>query len=324
MPDFPPELLLLLPLAIAAGVDLYLTLLFLGAAPTLGLWETPLPGALGDLDPPAVLIMMGALYLVEFATERVPGAALLWNGFHAIIRPVSGGLLALLLLDGQALPIVLAGVLTGGSLAALAHGVRTGGACLRWLGAASAPSILLVSLAEDVAVLGLASLALDRPGIAAGVSAFLVVVAAPFAPSLLRAFAWSLRLVVERVFLSFGFRRWRGTDELPQWAIDACEGDENVGPGGAVRGAPVGAWSLPGAPRFSIGWIVVHGAGPVFVHRTRRGAHSIDLTSVHLVDVVETRFFRRVRVENGAAHHVLYFGRGGPSVESLRVEFLST
>ena len=30
----PPEILVLLPLAIAAGIDLYLTLLFLGVMPT--------------------------------------------------------------------------------------------------------------------------------------------------------------------------------------------------------------------------------------------------------------------------------------------------
>ena len=29
-------------LAVAAGIDLYLTLLFLGASPTMGLWENPL------------------------------------------------------------------------------------------------------------------------------------------------------------------------------------------------------------------------------------------------------------------------------------------
>lgn len=324
MPDFPPEFLLLLPLAIAAGVDLYLTLLFLGAAPTIGLWDTPLPGALGDLDPPAVLIMMGALYLMEFAAERVPVTALLWNGFHAVIRPVSGALLALLLFSGQPLPVLLVATLVGGSLAALAHGVRTGGACLRWLGAASAPSIVLVSIAEDVAVLGLASLALDRPRIAAAVAILLVIGTAPLAPSLLRAFAFSLRLVVERVFLSFGFRRWRGTDELPQWAIDAVEADENVGPGGAVRGSPVGGWALPEAPSFAVGWIVVHGSGPVFVYRARSEARAIDLTPMGLVDVKETRFFRRVEVQNGPVRSVLYFGRGGPSVESLRVEFVSS
>lgn len=324
MPDFPPEFFLLLPLALAAGVDLYLTLLFLGAAPTIGLWDSPLPGALGDLDPPAVLIMMGTLYVMEFAAERAPGPALLWNGFHAIIRPVSGALLALLLFDGQPLPVLAGAALLGGGIASLAHGVRTGGACLRWLGAASSPSILLMSLAEDVAVIGLASLTLDRPVIAAGISALLVLLAAPFVPSLLRAFGFSVRLVIGRVFLSFGFRRWHGTEELPQWVVDACEGDENVGPGGAVRGSPVGGWSLPDAPHFAVGWIVVHGAGPVFVRRLNGGAQSVDLTDVSLVDVEETRFFRRVELKSGSARHVLYFGRGGPSVESLRVEFLST
>ena len=58
-----PEILILPPLAIAAGIDLYLTLLLIVAAPTLGLWPE-LPGALGDLDSPSVLITVGVFYLL--------------------------------------------------------------------------------------------------------------------------------------------------------------------------------------------------------------------------------------------------------------------
>ena len=102
----PPEVVILAPLAIAAGIDLYLTLLFLGVMPTTTWWSEPLPGALGDLDSLAVMIMLGSFYLLEFAAERFPTPTLVWNAFHTVIRPVSVALLALLLLDGQA-PLVI-------------------------------------------------------------------------------------------------------------------------------------------------------------------------------------------------------------------------
>ena len=163
LPDLPPEILVLPPLAIAAGLDLYLTLLFLGAMPTTTWWSEPLPGALGDLDSIGVMVMVGGFYLLEFAAERFPTATLVWNGFHAVIRPVSGALLALLLLDGQPPLVVASGAILAGALASAAHSIRSGASILRWLGSAAAPRPLLTSLVEDVVVLGLVALVIDQP-----------------------------------------------------------------------------------------------------------------------------------------------------------------
>ena len=125
----PPEFLVLPPLALAAGVDLYLTLLFLGAAPSIGWWDT-MPGALADLNSPGVLIMVGSFYLLELAAEAWPSAALFWNFFHAIIRPLAGALLALLLLDGHPLAVLATGAAVAGFVASAAHASRTGGGVL--------------------------------------------------------------------------------------------------------------------------------------------------------------------------------------------------
>jgi hypothetical protein len=72
--------------------------------------------------------MVGAFYILDFAVECFSPSALVWNALHAIIRPISGALLALLLLDGQSLPIVVLGSLAGGLLTSVTHGVRSGGA----------------------------------------------------------------------------------------------------------------------------------------------------------------------------------------------------
>lgn len=321
----PVELLALPPLAVAAGVDLYLTLLLIGAAPTLGLWPSPLPGALGELDSPSVLIVVGAFYLLEMAAERFPPAAVVWNAFHAIIRPVSGALLALLLLDGEPLLVLVAGALAAGLIASMAHGIRSGGAVLRWLGAGgNAPPTRLVSVAEDVAVVGLVSLTLDAPTRALAVSILALAVATPFTRSLLRAFRYAVFLMAGRVFVTFRQRRWLGTDELPPWVADALDDDDVLAPGGALRGTPVGAWKLPGAPHFVLGWIVVRGGGPVCVFRRGRRTVCLDLGDMPARGIYEGDLFRRVDLTRPGASPFLLFGLGGPSVESLRAEFVLT
>jgi hypothetical protein len=319
----PLELLVLPPLAIAAGIDLYLTLLFISAAPTVGLWALPLPGALGDLDSPGILIMVGTFFVLEFAVERFPPAALVWNAFHAIIRPLSGILLALLLLDGQPLAVTLPGSILAGALAFFAHGVRSGGAVVRWLGTTSPPSVLLVSLAEDVVALGLVALALGAPLWASGGAVALLVTVARPAPSLLRAFRFASQLAIGRVFQTLHQRRWRRAEELPEWVRASLE-DDTLAPGGALRGSRVGTYRLDGAPRFAIGWVVVREGGPMFVYRRRWSSAEVDLSPLHTTSIFEGDFFRRVDfdADDRGTLTCLFFGLSGPSAENLRAEFL--
>lgn len=321
MPELPIEILALPPLAMAAGVDLYLTLLLLGAAPTIGLWDTPLPGALGDLDPPGVLIMLGAFYLLEFGAERFPLTALVWNAFHAVIRPVSGALLALLLLDGQPAVVIAGGCLLGGVLASTAHAVRSGGAVLRWLDDDRPPSVLLLSLLEDVAVLGVVSWTLDAPEVAAAAAAVVLLGVAPFAPSHARAFRYAIVLFIRRVFVSFGLRRWRGTEEMPPWVPDAFAAEVEQPSGGAMRGAPVGARLLPDVSRFEAGWLVMNEEHPYFVYRSGRSVKKVDLSDSGLGGVRDADYFRRVDLRNPGASSYVLFDRGGPSAQSLASEF---
>ena len=60
--DLSYGLLVLPALGLAAGVDLYLTLLLLGLAPAAGFWPA-LPGSLGDLASPGVLLLTGSFNL---------------------------------------------------------------------------------------------------------------------------------------------------------------------------------------------------------------------------------------------------------------------
>jgi len=303
-------------------VDLYLTLLLLGAAPTLGLWDGPLPGALGDLDSPNVLLVVGLFYVIEFAAERFPAPALLWNGAHAVIRPVSGALLALLVLDGQPTYLMLGGALLAGGLSSLAHAVRSGAAIVGWLGSVSTPSVLAKSLLEDVLVLGSVSLVLDYPEWAMAATGFALLLVAPFAPSFVRAFRFALELAISRVFQTLRERRWLGPDELPDWVKQTLSGDV-MAPGGGLRGYPVGAHRLPGAPHFTTGWVVVRGDSPAFVFKRRLAASTLDLGSLPARSIEERGFFRRLNLQTDRRGPCcVLFGLSGPSKQSLSAEFL--
>lgn len=309
--------LLVLPaLALAAGVDLYLTLLFIGLAPVLGWWDA-LPGSLGDLASGGVLAMVAAFYALEFAAERRPASALVWNALHAIIRPVAGALLGLLVLDGQPAAVQAGGAALAGLLTAGAHAGSTGGSLLLWLSGRPGPHPLLVSVLEDVVVVGLVVLTLDLPAVSVGVAAAIVLVGVRVAPSQIRAFGFTVRLALARAWRILGSSRWRDAGELPRRIREAVEDD---GLGGGLRGSRGGALDLPGAPRFVRGWIVVRGTTPVFLWGWRR--RRIDLGPFEPRDVTREGFYRRVDLEPPDGRTVsLFVGVDGPGVENLRAEF---
>ena len=324
MPSGVFELLLVIaPLSLAAGIDLYLTLLIIGASPTLGVWDGPLPGVLADLDSPSVLLMVGTMYVLEFAAERHPSSSLVWNAFHAVIRPLSGALLALLVLSGQPTVLVVFGTVVGSVVASIAHFVRTGGAVRRWLGEQESPNVLLISMLEDVLVLGLVALALDVPGWAALATAALALATLPRARIDARAFAFAIALAFGRVFRMLYERRWKGPTELPAWVRESLEHDDALAPGGALRGFPVGAIGLPGLRGLEYGWLLVRSTSPVFVYRRGSEIRRLDLGPHRAGAVTPAGFFNRVDVRAGSqGAGFLLFGRTGPGLASLRAEFL--
>jgi len=316
-----PELLILVPLAVAAGIDLYLTLLFLGAIPTTAWWGGPLPGALSDLDSISVMLVVGGFYLLEFSAERFPTASLIWNAFHAVIRPLSGALLALLLLDGQAPAVIVAGAIASGVLVSAAHAIRSGASILRWLSWKPAPHPVLPSLGEDAVVLGLVALVVDQPEWALAGGLLIAVIGSIGGASRVRAFGFAVRLATGRIFKTLGARRWTDTEGFPTWVRDALKGDV-MAPGGGLRGSSVAAHQLEGAPPFATGWLVVTGDAPVFVFRKGTKTCLVDLEGLKAVDIVETGFFRRIDLSAAAGTGAcIFFGAGGPSTESLRAEF---
>lgn len=179
----------------AAGINLYATVAILGLAKRYGWVALPEQFAVFDND-----LVIGAavvLYVIEFVADKVPWVDSLWDALHTVIRPIGGALIAVTTL-GEASPMVEGLVaLAGGTVAAGTHFTKAGTRAV----ANTSPepfSNWILSLAEDVFVVGLAALALKYPVAAALVVIVGVVLMAASATWIVRAVRrrWGTRATV--------------------------------------------------------------------------------------------------------------------------------
>jgi hypothetical protein len=105
----------------AAGVNAYATVLLLGIFGRLGLGDVP-----DGLERTDVMVAAGALYAVEFVTDKIPYVDHAWDAIHTAIRPAIAGVIGVLLGEqADGLHDALAAI--GSSTTALAsHGVKAG------------------------------------------------------------------------------------------------------------------------------------------------------------------------------------------------------
>jgi hypothetical protein len=125
------------------------------------------------------------LYVIEFFADKVPYVDTLWDIVHTVIRPVGGALIAVTTL-GQASPGVEGLVaLIGGTVAAGSHLTKTSTRAAA--NASPEPfSNWILSVSEDLFVVGLGFLALKYPLIALAVALVLIVLIAIFAAAIVR------------------------------------------------------------------------------------------------------------------------------------------
>jgi hypothetical protein len=161
----------------AAGINLYATVALVGLSSRFGLVD--LPERLRVFDNDVVIGVALVLYVVEFAADKIPWVDSAWDTVHTFIRPVGGALIAVAAL-GEASP-TLEGLiaLLGGSIAASTHLTKASARVA--VNASPEPvSNWIVSLAEDVFVVGLGYLALVHPGVALVVVSVLLVLIVAF------------------------------------------------------------------------------------------------------------------------------------------------
>lgn len=173
----------------ASGINPYLVVLMLGLIDrfaTLG----QIPDPLARTD---VLVCAGVLFAVDTVADKVPYVDSTWDAVHTAIRPTVGAVLGALL-AGEATSVEQAVAATAGGLTALAsHAVKAG---LRAaVNTSPEPaSNVAVSVAEDVGVASVISLAVVAPWVAAAIAAVLLVAGAVIVLLLLsRIRAWRRR-----------------------------------------------------------------------------------------------------------------------------------
>jgi len=136
-------------LAWASGINLYAALLVLGLLGSSG--NMILPPDLQILSNPLVIFAAGAMYLVEFTADKIPGVDNSWDTLHTFIRIPAGAMLAAGAVGEMDPAVSLAAAIVGGGLAAGAHATKAGSRVL--INTSPEPfSNWMVSLAEDVLV----------------------------------------------------------------------------------------------------------------------------------------------------------------------------
>ena len=162
----------------AAGINLYATVAILGLASRYDWVSLPPQFKVFDND-----IVIGAaivMYLVEFVADKVPWLDSMWDAVHTVIRPAGGALIAVATL-GQASPTVEGlAALFGGTLAAGTHFSKAGTRAIA--NASPEPfSNWILSITEDVFVVGLGMIALKYPVVALAVVVLCLILMITFA-----------------------------------------------------------------------------------------------------------------------------------------------
>lgn len=175
----------------AAGVNLYATVAILGLASRYG-WVS-LPPQFQAFNNDVVITVAIVMYLVEFFADKIPYVDTVWDIVHTAIRPVGGALIAVTTL-GDASPTVEALIaLLGGTVAAGSHLTKTSTRAA----ANTSPepfSNWILSIGEDLFVVGLGYLALQHPVAALVVATALLALIVLFAAVIIRSVRrWFLR-----------------------------------------------------------------------------------------------------------------------------------
>ena len=155
----------------ASGVSGYLAVLQLGV---LGRFfgADSVPHALTRTD---VMVAAGALYAIEFVTDKIPYVDNVWDAIHTLIRPAIGAVLGLLI-AGDADTLGQAVAASAGGLTALASHLCKAAARLVINLSPEPVTNITASLGEDLSVATVIALVVVTPWTAAAVAAVLLVV----------------------------------------------------------------------------------------------------------------------------------------------------
>ncbi|MEW6427550.1 MAG: DUF4126 domain-containing protein [Thermodesulfobacteriota bacterium] len=179
----------------ASGINLYAAIAMLGIMGATG--NIVLPPELMILANPLVILAAGAMYMVEFVADKIPGVDTGWDTIHTFVRIPAGALLAAGAVGHVNPAVALAAAILGGGLAATSHAAKAGGRVV--INASPEPfSNWAASIGEDVAVIAGLWTALHHPLVFLGLLAVFLLFLVWLLPRIWRGikkiFAWMGRL----------------------------------------------------------------------------------------------------------------------------------
>jgi hypothetical protein len=138
-----------LGLAAGAGLNAYAVLLVYGAVSRL--FPEAFPGPIAHLlSTSPALLASGALFLLEFFADKIPGLDHVWHVLHTAVRPLVGALLALAAVAPEGSPLLDVAAAGGGGVVALVAHLLKSAARLTSTALTAGVANAALSLAEDV------------------------------------------------------------------------------------------------------------------------------------------------------------------------------
>jgi hypothetical protein len=149
---------------------------------------TPQLSSLETLAQPAVMIVSGVMYVLEFFADKVPWIDNIWDAIHTVIRPLAAAYLALHVLGDQSGEMKIIAALICGTLALTSHSAKAGARLSTNVMSPAEPfSNIGLSLAEDAITIGALYFIYQHPYIALGIVVVFLIAILFFAPKLYRA-----------------------------------------------------------------------------------------------------------------------------------------
>ncbi|NEX59636.1 DUF4126 domain-containing protein [Noviherbaspirillum galbum] len=174
----------------ASGLRLYMTLFIAGWFGRAGWIE--LPAGLQILQSPWVLMVTGALLVLEFLADKIPGVDSAWDAIHTFIRIPAGAVLAVASLGHLSPEWTTIAAILGGTFAAGAHITKAGSRAL--INTSPEPfSNWAASFSEDMVVMSGLWAAFYHPWVLFTLLAIFFLVALWLLPKLWRGLRWLFR-----------------------------------------------------------------------------------------------------------------------------------
>jgi len=184
----------------ASGLNLYAAIFMLGMMGITG--NMDLPPGLEVLQNPLVLFAAGAMYIVEFFADKIPGVDTTWDVLHTFVRIPAGAMLAAGAVGNVDPAVAVAAGILGGGLTAATHATKAGTRAI--VNTSPEPfSNWALSISEDVAVFTGLWAALNHPTLFVVLMVVFIVLLIWLLPKLWRG----IKLVAAKIRGWFGGKK---------------------------------------------------------------------------------------------------------------------